>query len=161
MLLDPLFWVGEPGSYYSNKGHDQLQYITRLNNIVSGGIPSIALRTVDTNGSIPGGDRLQLSWTGGVQGPCDWVAVYDGDAPPVDSDDYIRLSDARQWVVHSDACPVGATVFEPFTACVPTGLGQNRRHTTNKNPTGPIDHFTVFYAGYVDGFGRLIKTWRR
>ena len=157
MLLSPFFWVGLPaGSVYERRGHDQLQYITRLNNIVSNGKPLIALRTSDK--------RLVLSWTGGAQGPCDWIGVFavdkDDDAPPKDSGDYIKFRDARQWAVQSDACPFGST--DP-AACL-TGSGINRQHVTNKNPNG-IKGFgdcnKVFYAGYVDGFGRIIKTWRR
>jgi hypothetical protein len=93
-----------------------------------------------------GGDRIRLGWGGEVQGPCDWVALYDTDKDgpaPTDSDSYIGLN-GWEWVVAGDRDPDG----------YPLGTS---RHVTGKNPSGPVDAGKGFWMGYVDGFGRFLK----
>ncbi len=133
--------------FYCEKGHDQVQYIKRLVNLVDDGVPEIGISTVEIGPLRT--PFLQLSWRGGVQGPCDWVGLYStprGGPPPTDANDHLRLVDGWEWVVKGGGYPHGQS-----------------SHTTSKNPHGSLDENKDFWVGYVDGFGRIIRTekWRR
>ena len=127
---------------YGTKGHERVQYIKRLENIVDGGIPAVWL-DLDDDGD------LVMKWQGGVQGPCDWVGLYATEAtnpptPPADANDYLGLPfDGSEWVVAGNGYPYGVS-----------------SDGTGKDPSGPFDAGKDFWIGYVDGFDRLIRTVR-
>ena len=137
-------------------GHDLLTYSKRMDKIAEGnGIPVVDLDAYyDTFGIDEW--KLQLRWGAGVQGPCDWVALYSTDrgaAAPTDANAYLKIpADNWQWVVKGQYYGTNATSW----------------HDTNKNPTvaNPLSDKLEdkdFWIGYVDGFGRIIKTkkWDR
>lgn len=133
---------GVPGAAYGTTGHERVQYIKRLENIVDAGIPAVWL-DLDDHGD------LVMNWQGGVQGPCDWVGLYATDAtdpptPPVDANDYLGLPvDGSEWVVDGTGYPYAVS-----------------SDGTGKDPSGPFDATKDFWIGYVDGFDRLIRTVR-
>jgi hypothetical protein len=137
-----------PGTYFS-KGHDSFQYIKRLENIVSGGIPNISIKNIDFLPNLPGGDRLQLRWQGGVQGPCDYVALLKVDRGDIPTEsDIVGLQFG--YVVKGE--------FYPDTQ-------ENGYFLTNRNPYNVLgrDDGSDYWVAYVDGFSRIINKvkWNR
>ena len=134
---------------YGFKGHDTYQYIKRLENIDSGGIPFISIKNIDFLPRVIGGDRLQLRWQGGVQGPCDRVALLKVDRGEIPNEsDIVGIQFGN--VVKGD--------FYPDTE-------ENGYFLTNRNPFNILgnDDGSDYWVGYVDGFGRIIKKvkWNR
>jgi hypothetical protein len=144
---------------YGTSGHDQLQYIKRIENLVDtsplpngnrNGFPAIGMRSVDTTPNIPiTGERVQLIWDGSpedsVMGNCDWVALYKGPSKPTDHNDYeckfVLNRGGFKWVVNGDGYPGGVS-----------------SHITCEDPLNNAGTDTNFWIGYVDGFNRIINT---
>lgn len=123
---------------YKRKGHDQIQYLRRIENIIDGGIPSVNIKTVDGIGFRK---VFQLIWSGGVQGPCDWVGLFKTERGKIPTrSDLVAGTLSWVWVVKRAGYPTGTS-----------------RLTTTKDPAGLLDRNKDFYVGYVDGFGRIIK----
>lgn len=131
--------VGIPDDAYGKLGHDQWQYLKRVENITDGDhIPSIELRSA--RGPL-GVMRVQMVWTGGVEGPCDWVGLYDsGSHPPENSQDYLVLDDGKAWAVFGEGYPLATST-----------------HLTRRRADA---HTDGLWIGYVDGFDRIIRTAR-
>ena len=150
---------GAPGvlaSPYGKKGHHSLQYIRRLETLTDDGKPGIGIVADDISDSdsILPNWKLRLDWSGGVRGPCDWVALYhttDG-LPPADPDKYLNYlllgadippTGNWQWAAEADSY---TTIKNPTYYGIPT----------LNNPTGIKVESGDFWIGYVDGFGEFL-----
>jgi hypothetical protein len=162
--LMPNLSLSVPGTAYGSKGHDQLLYVKRLEDLVDtsrlpngnrNGFPAMRLGIVgDPEPNLPpfGDQRIKLIWDASpedsVMGPCDWVALYKGSSKPTDSSDYECKSplnaDGFEWVVNGDGDWGDGT---------PLGINS---HTTCVNPTNNLG--SSFWIGYIDGFDRIINT---
>lgn len=152
---------------YGSRGHDQVQYIKRLEDLVDtsplpGGIrrgfPIIGGGKFDTTPNFPGGVRVRLIWDArqppnlvesldSVMGPCDYVQLFRGTAPA-------RPQDFKT----SDYEAVGCRAF-------PNKRGFQWVVNGSGYPLGQSIHETceapgsdAFWVGYFDGFDRLIIT---
>ena len=152
---------------YGTRGHDQVQYIKRLEDLVDtsplpGGIrrgfPIIGGGKFDTTPNFPGGLRVRLIWDArqppnlvepldSVMGPCDYVQLFRGIAPARPQD--FQLSDY-------EAVGCGAFPFKRGFQWVVNGSGYPLGQSIHETCEAPGND--AFWVGYFDGFDRLIVT---
>lgn len=154
LSMFPFSKSGDQGNDYWSRGHNHTNYIQRLvSSYPDGqGIPRVGLYKSDKH--------LVLGWTGGVQGPCDRVRLFEVPAGTIDKNirpadkNYLctasLLGGGAQWVVNGSGYaqkPPGVT--STYTTC------ENPDTIDQKNPvTGK--YYVDFWVEYVDGFGNVL-----
>lgn len=133
------------GSVFTKLGHDQLQYLKRLETIDDGpkkGIPSINIKLVKI-GAFNNIERLKLFWDKEVQGPCDWVGLFktESGVTLTSTDDLVGLLGVNN----------SKYVNKPSDADDKSDL------RTGVNPNLLLNEDYDFWVGYVDGFGNIIN----
>jgi hypothetical protein len=104
---------------------------------------------------------MNFEWSGGVQGPIDWVGLFKTDRgaqPTIDDLESGLLANGWEWVVKADGYP---ELPDPNSSTSTKSSSVSPYNWTVRN--GLVDDGKDYWVGYVDGFGRIIKKvkWNR